>query len=297
MDNQTKLAIIAILVIIPLSSFAILNSEQSVFPKSLNQSEKIVVITSFNPLYEFTKQIGKEKIDVSVLVPFGIEPHDWEPTISDLQKIQNADLIIVNGVGFENWIDNVEAINSDVVIVDTSNGIFIIQNDPHIWLNPVFAQTQVENIAESIIKLDSTNEKFYRENTDNYISKLDMLDQQIKQELTECKKDFIAFHDAFSYFAIQYGLNQHTIISSNQPHEEPSSRTLESIINLAKDYDIKTIFAEEATDTRTSQVIANEIDGQVLILSPLEIDDSDNYISKMKTNLANLKEALCNWIL
>jgi len=167
-DKQTKLAIIAILVIIPLSSFAVLNSEQSVFPKSLNQSEKIVVITSFNPLYEFTKQIGKEKIDVSVLVPFGIEPHDWEPTISDLQKIQNADLIIVNGVGFENWIDNVEAINSDVVIVDTSNGISIIQNDPHIWLNPVFAQTQVENIAESIIKLDPTNKKFYRENTDNY---------------------------------------------------------------------------------------------------------------------------------
>jgi len=293
-DNQTKLAIIAISIIIPLSSFVVLNSEQSVFPKSLNQSEKIVVITSFNPLYEFTKQIGKEKIDVSVLVPFGIEPHDWEPTISDLQKIQNADLIIINGVGFENWIDNVEAINLDVVIVDTSNGISIIQNDPHIWLNPVSAQTQVENIARSIIKLDSTNKKFYRENTDNYISKLDMLDKQIKQELTECKKDFIAFHDAFSYFAIQYGLNQHTIISSNEPHEEPSSRTLESIINLAKDHNIKTIFAEEAADTRTSQVIANEIDGQVLVLSPLEIDDSDNYISKMETNLANLKEALCN---
>jgi len=256
--------------------------------------KKIVVITSFNPLYEFTKQIGKEKIDVSILVPFGIEPHDWEPTISDLQKIQSADLIIINGVGFENWIDNVEAINSDIVIVDTSNGISIIQNDPHIWLNPVFAQTQVENIAESIIKLDFTNEKFYRENTDNYISKLDLLDKQIKQELTECKKDFIAFHDAFSYFAIQYGLNQHTIISSNQPHEEPSSRTLESIINLAKDHDIKTIFAEEAANTRTSQVIANEIDGQVLVLSPLEIDDSDNYISKMETNLVNLKEALCN---
>jgi len=294
MDNQTKLAIIAISIIIPLSSFAVLNSEQSVFPKSLNQSEKIVVITSFNPLYEFTKQIGKEKVDVSVLVPFGIEPHDWEPTISDLQKIQNADLIIINGVGFENWIDKVGLINLDIVIVDTSNGISIIQNDPHIWLNPVFAQIQVENIAESIIKLDSTNEKFYRENTENYISKLKVLDKKIKQELSECKKDFIAFHDAFSYFAIEYGLNQHTIISSNEPHEEPSSRTLESIINLAKDYDIKIIFAEEAADTRTSQVIANEINGQVLVLSPLEITDSDNYISKMQTNLVNLKEALCN---
>jgi len=294
-DNQTKLAIIAILVIIPLSSFAVLNSAQSVFPaESLDQSEKIVVIASFNPLYEFTKQIGKEKVDVSVLVPFGIEPHDWEPTISDLQKIQNADLIIINGVGFENWIDKVGLINLDIVIVDTSNGISIIQNDPHIWLNPVFAQIQVENIAESIIKLDSTNEKFYRENTENYISKLKVLDKKIKQELSECKKDFIAFHDAFSYFAIQYGLNQHTIISSNQPHEEPSSRTLESIINLAKDYDIKTIFAEEAADTRTSQVIADEIDGKVLVLSPLEIDDSDNYISKLETNLVNLKEALCN---
>jgi len=293
-DNQSKLAIIAISIIIPLSSIAVLNSEQTVFPKLLHDSEKIAAITSFYSLYEFTNQVGKEKVDVSTLVPFGIEPHDWEPTISDIQKIQNADLIIINGIGFENWIDDVELINSDVVIVDTSNRISITQNDPHIWLNPVFAQTQVENIAVSLIKLDPTNEKSYRENADNYISQLDVLDEKIKQELSKCRKDFVAFHDAFSYFAIQYGLNQHTIISSNEPHEEPSSRTLESIINLARDHNIKTIFAEEAVDTRTSQVIADEIDGQVLVLSPLEIGNSDSYISKMENNLANLKEALCN---
>lgn len=294
MDNQTKLAIIAISVIIPLSSVAILNSEQTVFPESLHDSEKIVAITSFYPLYEFTNQIGQDKVDVSVLVPFGIEPHDWEPTINDLQKIQNTDLIIINGVGFENWIHDIESINSDVLLVDTSNGISVLQNDPHIWLNPVFAKTQVENIVESLIIIDPTNEKFYRNNADNYISQLDILDKKIIQELSQCKKDFVTFHDAFSYFAVQYGLNQHTIISSNEPHDEPSSKTLESIINLAKNYNIRIIFAEEAVDARTSQVIADEIGGQVLILSPLEIGNSDSYISKMENNLNNLKEALCN---
>ena len=296
MINQTRIAIISIAVIIPLSSFAVLNSSQSMIldePK-INE-QKVVAIASFFSLYEFTKEIGREKVDVTLLVPSGVEPHDWEPTIKDLQLMQQADVIIINGIGFENWIDNIDSVNSDVKVVDTSIGISILESDPHIWLNPVMAQKQVENIVDSLSKVDPLNEKYYKQNGISYIKKLEELDNKISYELSSCKKDFIAFHDAFSYFAIQYDLNQHTVLKSNEPHEEPTSKSLENIINLARDLDSNVIFTEEAVDKRTSQVIANEIGGKVLTLSPLEIGDSQiDYIKKMEENLLHLKEALCN---
>ncbi|KAG2479577.1 MAG: Periplasmic solute binding protein [Nitrosopumilales archaeon] len=296
MFNQTRIAIISIAVIIPLSSFAVLNSSQSIIldePK-INE-QKVVAIASFFPLYEFTKEIGREKVDVTLLVPSGVEPHDWEPTIKNLQLMQQADVIIINGIGFENWIDNIDSVNSDVKVVDTSIGISILESDPHIWLNPVMAQKQVENIVDSLSKVDPLNEKYYKQNGISYIKKLDELDNKISYELSSCKKDFISFHDAFSYFANQYDLNQHTVLKSNEPHEEPTSKSLENIINLARDLDSNVIFTEEAVDKRASQVIANEIGGKVLTLSPLEVGDSQtDYIKKMEENLLHLKEALCN---
>ncbi|MCH6585724.1 MAG: zinc ABC transporter substrate-binding protein [Thaumarchaeota archaeon] len=296
MFNQTRIAIISIAVIIPLSSFAVLNSSQSIIldePK-INE-QKVVAIASFFPLYEFTKEIGREKVDVTLLVPSGVEPHDWEPTIKNLQLMQQADVIIINGIGFENWIDNIDSVNSDVKVVDTSIGISILESDPHIWLNPVMAQKQVENIVDSLSKVDPLNEKYYKQNGISYIKKLEELDNKISYELSSCKKDFISFHDAFSYFANQYDLNQHTVLKSNEPHEEPTSKSLENIINLARDLDSNVIFTEEAVDKRASQVIANEIGGKVLTLSPLEVGDSQtDYIKKMEENLLHLKEALCN---
>ena len=280
------------------------------FAETPVENQKIVALASFYPLYEFTKEVGKDKVDVSLLVPPGIEPHDWEPSIQDLQRIQQADIIIINGIGFENWFKDIEKLNSELTIIDSSNGINIIKEididehedsnydsslgDPHIWLNPSLAKIQIKNIANGLIELDPDNISYYRANSENYIKKLDILDSKIRNELANCSKDFVAFHNAFIYFAKEYGLNQHTIVS-NEPHSEPTSKTLEKIINLAKEMKIQVIFTEEGVDKRTSEVIAKELGGKALTLSPLEISETNtSYIEKMEANLVNLKEALCN---
>ena len=120
-----------------------------------------------------------------------------------------------------------------------------------------------------------------------------LLDSKIRNELSNCNHDFIYFHNAFSYFADEYNLNQHTIISSINLHGEATAKTLEDVISTARELNIKVIFSEENVNTRTSEIIANEIGGKVLVLSPLEILSDDTYISKMTDNLNNLKEALC----
>jgi zinc transport system substrate-binding protein len=293
------MAIIAIVIIIPLSSLVVYGTDSKLQLSNINNS-KLQVISSFNPLYEFSQNVGQEKVDVTLLIPVGVEPHDWEPTVKDVQRMQNADLIIINGIGFENWVDNLEETGYSGEIVDTSNGILIktdeissVSGDPHIWLNPVYAKIQVQNIANAFSNSDPINEQYYQSNAAKYIEELDLLDSKIRAELYDCNNNFIAFHDAFSYFADEYNLNQHTIISSNDSHGEATAKTLENIISTAKKFNINVIFAEESVDTRTSTIIANEIDGRVLVLSPLEVVTDGTYISRMTENLENLKEALC----
>jgi len=329
---QIKLAIIAIAIVIPLSSFAVTQTNYN-SEISSNVYSKLQVVTSANFLYEFTQTIGNEIIDVSLLVPMGVDPHDWEPTIRDTERLQRANMIIINGIGYEHWIDSLDTSGYQGIIVDTSDGILIDDEkhddekhddekhddekhddekhddekhddekhddekhgnlDPHIWLNPVYAQLQVKNIANALSNSDPENKKYYQSNAEIYITELDSLDSKIRNDLSNCRTDFITFHNAFSYFSKEYGLTQHTIISSNDSHGEVTPKTLENIISLAKELNIKVIFAEESTSIKTSQVIADEIGGKVLVLSPLEITSTSNYISKMNQNLENLQEALC----
>ena len=416
MNTQIKLAIIAIAIVIPLASLAITQPNLS-SEISTTENSKLQIVTSANFLYEFSQNIGKEMIDVTLLVPMGADPHDWEPTIRDTERLQEADMIIVNGIGYEHWLNSLEVTDIPGILVDTSNGISTLDSakydeekhddhakedghdehteefyeeiahvieefeegqitqlqsieeieeillehegdghghegaiedienliheiedghiegaegleeihhlvsgedvhddhakedghddedkhdehnhgalDPHIWLNPVFAQLQVKNIANALSNSDPTNKNYYQSNAAIYNQELDLLDSKIRTELSGCKTDFITFHDAFSYFSEEYGLTQHTIISSIDSHGEVTPKTLENIISLARELNIKVIFAEESTSTKTSQVIADEIGGKVLVLSPLEIVSDETYVEKMTQNLQSLKDALC----
>ena len=314
MVNQTKMGIIAIIAVITLASFAVWNTNQSVESfESGSKTQEINVLASFYPIEEFTKKVGKDKGNVSLLVNPGVEPHDWEPSIKDIQRMQEANLIIINGLGIENWADDISTINSGVTVVDTSYGIESIKvnpennlsilgnesrefmTDPHIWLNPVTIKVQVQNIADALIELDPENGNYYQKNADSYKLELDILDEKIREELSKCNKDFFAFHNAFAYFALEYGLNQHTVLKSIDPFEDPSPKDIQKVIDLAKTLETSVIFTEEFVNRKVSQVIADEIGSKVLVLSPLEFgDENGTFLERMEQNLDNLKVALCN---
>lgn len=185
-------------------------------------------------------------------------------------------------------------------MVDTSKGANIAKTgstiDPHIWQDPILVKNQVKNIEDALIKIDPTNREYYQKNA---IHTLDSLDILIRSTLQTCeKKDFIAFHDAFSYFATRYGLNQHSI-QGVSPDGEVLSQRIQEIIELARDLGINVVYSEELVDHRFAEVIAQEIpNGKVLVLSPVEgIEEQEQnagigYIDKMKENLNNLKEGL-----
>ena len=286
----------------PTSSELGSQSNDSSITQSLGASPHTTakVVTSFFPLYDFAKHVGGNKVNVTTLVPIGVEPHDWEPTAQQMQRLLSADLFVYNGAGIDKWADKIET----KLKVNASEGLPLLtdnngNHDPHTWLDPVLAKRQVELIRNGLIKSDPQNTDYYIRNAQSYIAQLDSLDAEIKSELSTCAKtDFIAFHSAFSYFSNRYGLHQYTILGED-PEGEIQPQTLERLVNLAKQYSIHVIYSEEFLDPRNAQVIADEIpNGKVLVLSPIEGVRADEqqagigYLEKMRQNLENLKEGL-----
>jgi zinc transport system substrate-binding protein len=307
--NQKMMSLIALAVGIPLvmawvasSGGLLLSSPKPGTSESTDASSNhtLMVVTSFYPLFDFAKYIGGDKVNVTTMVPVGIEPHDWEPTTQQIQRLLSADLFVYNGAGIDRWADIVET----KLKVNASDGLQLIRDktgnaDPHTWLDPVMAKRQVELIRNGLIKADPQNTDYYIQNAQSYIAQLDSLDAKIKLELSNCSKtDFIAFHKAFSYFSLRYGLNQHSVLGED-PEGEIQPQTLEQLISFAKQYDIHIIYSEDLIDPRNAQVIADEIpNGKVLVLSPIEgLNDTERkegigYIEKMEQNLENLKQGL-----
>lgn len=256
------------------------------------------IFASFYPIYDFVEKIGMDKVDVSTIVPNGVEPHDFEPTPKQVTELQNADLIFVNGASFETWINDIANSN----IVDLSSNITIEKTNsspnPHFWLDPILVESMAEEIYDTLVSLDPNNTVYYQNNLKQFGDKLELLNSNIKNNLTNCAlNDFIAFHDAFGYFAKRYGLTQH-VIGGMSPEMDVNPQKLTESIKLAKQLGITTIFSEANIEPRLSNTIANEIRGKVLILNPLEMitqeehDLKEDYFSKMYDNLNNLKIAL-----
>jgi zinc transport system substrate-binding protein len=262
------------------------------------------VVSSFFPIGEFVKKIGGNLIDSSLMIPVGLEPHDYEPTITQMQNVSSADVLVYNGLGMENWIDKMSVPHK----IDASSGLKVLYSDknnktidPHVWLDPVLAKKEVENIRDGLIKIDPKNRDYYMNNTLHFLNNLDGIDREVKTDLLSCKKkDFISFHNAFSYFAKQYGLNQHSIFGT--PEAEVTPQHLAEIINTAKSLHLNVIYSEELIDPRYASVVAQEIpNGKVLVLSPIEgLTKSEQasgigYLDKMQQNIRNLMEGLeCN---
>ncbi len=279
-------------------------------PAAVPEDGRAKVVASFFPLYDFTRNVAGDRADVSVFIPSGVEPHDWEPTPQNVAQAESADLLIYNGAGFESWIADINPKNA----VDATAGLELMaateeheeeeehegeEFDPHVWLDPVLAKHQVSAIRDGLVRVDPDNADYYRDNAARYLAELDELDAFIRSELSLCEKtDFISFHSAFSYFANRYGLTQHAI-QGLAPEGEVLPQRIQEVKSLANELGISVIYAEELVDPRLAQVIAGEIPGgQVLVLSPLEGVNAEEerkgtgYIDKMRENVENLKVGL-----
>ena len=272
------------------------------------RNAKPQVVTSFYPLYFFTKEIAGAYVDVYNITPAGAEPHDYEPTPNDVVKLETSNLVVVNG-NLEPWIDKISEelsikripvirVGANLVSQDFINEKGAQVKDPHIWLSPPLAKKIVQIIANNLITIDQVNKTYYRVNASELERALDKLDTQFKEGLAHCQqKDFVTSHAAFGYLATQYGIRQ-IGIAGLSPDAEPSAKELADVTSFVKKNNIKYIFFETLASPKLSQTIAAETGAQTLVLNPLEgltpreIAQGKNYFTEMTQNLANLRIAL-----
>jgi len=272
-----------------------------------NVKGKIRVSASFYPLAHFARQAGGNKIDVVQILPMGIEPHDFEPSPSDIGRIYNSNLFIYNGAGFEPWADKIvdDLEGKGVVILKMSDYFDLLKTDkdktvtdPHVWVDPVNAKREMELISEALIKIDKSNENYYQEKSHEYISKLDILNKEMIVGLGDCSRnEIIVSHNAFSYLSKRYNF-QTLSIAGISPDQEPSPRSIGETAKLAKEKNIKYIFFETLVSPKLSETLAKEVGAKTLVLNPVEsltseeIAQNKDYISLMEDNIINLKLAL-----
>lgn len=258
-----------------------------------NSNGKIKIVASFFPLADFARQIGQDKVSIDVL--FAQTPEVSGVTMKDISKLKEADLVLINGVGFEIALKDIFKSEASLEnkIIDTSAGIELIENDPHIWLDPYRAFLQARNIKQALITIDPQNQNYYEINFRTLAEAINNIDLKIANSLDRFgKKDFVSFHDAFIYFNARYGLNKVAVIEEFAG-KEPSARYLAEVIDKIKSNNIKTIFSEPQFSPKIIEAIAKDLGLKVFSLDPIETGDlqKESYISKMEKNLETLIRA------
>jgi zinc transport system substrate-binding protein len=284
------------------------------------EEKKLKVVTTLFPLYDFARQVGREKIEVNLLLPPGVEAHAFEPRPADIKRIQDSDIFLFTNKFMEPWVGGLlKGIDTTGLnIVDTSKGITLLQKthnhgdeehahtdesgnaDPHIWLDLSNAMRMVDTIASQFIVKDPRDKDFYAKNADEYKKKLEELDKKYKNALSHCRSRVIvhAGHFAFGYLAKRYGITYVSAYKGFSPDAEPTPRRLVEITKTVRKYGINYIYYEELAAPRVADVIAKETGCGLLMLHGAhnvtreEMESGVTFISLMEKNLQNLKAGL-----
>lgn len=289
-------------------------------------SDKLQIVATFYPMYEFARQVAGDAAEVTLLVPAGVEPHDWEPSAKDMARIHNADVFVYNGI-VENWAEKAlsSTKNDKRIVVEASHNLPLLKPaegeeaepgegggdshagdgeghdhavDPHVWLSPLLAQMQVAAIVEGLCQADPNRALQYVENATAYQTKLAALDSEYRAALDGLThRAFVTQHAAFSYLAREYNLVQKPI-SGLSPEREPSPDKMAEIIQFVRENQVKTIFFETMVDPKIAETIAKEVKAETAVLNPIEgltaeeKANGDDYMSIMRRNLQELTKAL-----
>ena len=265
--------------------------------KEASSNEKIQVMTTFYPMYEFTKQVVGDKGDVELLIPAGTEPHDFEPSAKDLAKISDSDVFVYNSPELETWTDNLtDTIDTkQTEIIQASKDIKLMEGtehdheeahdhdtqeheehghshelDPHVWLDPALAIKEVETIRDQLSKKYPDDKAAFEKNAASYIDELKKLDEEFQTAFKDAKnKTFVTQHAAFGYLANQYGLTQEAIAGIS-PDQEPSPSRLSELKHYVDDNQVKVIYFEENASSKVAETLSKETGVKLEVLNPLE---------------------------
>lgn len=280
--------------------------ERMVRPQGADDG-RVQVLTTFVPLFSAAAQVAGSDARVENLLATGVGPHDYAFTPADIEKVQRADVVVMLGLGLDDWVrDAVATANPNAWVIVASIGVptdvatdeeEALEHggiDPHIWLDPIRMQQITRTIAAGLAEADPAHAAGYAERSASFVKDLDALDHDISTALEPITdRRFVAYHSAFHYFADRYGLNQIAVLQMS-PGAEPSPRVVADTVDLIKREKVRAIFSEPQFSPQVIQLVARETGRTTHILDTLETGElsADTYIRVMRRNLDALHTAL-----
>jgi len=273
-------------------------------------SASLRVVASISPIASLVAAVGGSKIQLATLVPLGVSPETYDPRPKDLVTLSRARLLVENGAGLETWLDKLiaNAAKNDLHVLVLSDGLPVADRDPHapagmsgnphLWLDPVFAQAYVRKIAAELERLDPPNRAYYARNERTEVRRLRALDAWIRAQLSKVPPDrrtAIVFHDAWYYFDRRYGIRDVGAVELT-PGQEPSAEYFAKLISLARSRHVRAAFAEPQFSPKLIRQLAESAD--IHTVSDL-YDDTlgdapgiDTYEGMLRYDVANMVRAM-----
>jgi zinc transport system substrate-binding protein len=311
---------IFILVIVVIIVQVVMMKENSKHENSISNAP--IGLSTF-PLYDIAKNIAGDTQNLFMIMPFGIDSHNFEPTPLLVAKMQHSPLTIYSGAGLQPWIEDFDFENRGVdmshyvklKVIDASKSEHSHSHhhgdehhehhthqkgyiDHHYWLDIDNMIKMAEVMTREFIVLSPKNKELYIKNKDDYIAMLEKLDKEYKTKLSECKKDTIVVnHNAFSYLSDKYGFNSDPL-SGLSNDEMPDAKTMINLVKVIKEHNLSTIFYESFSSDKAIKNVASEAGVKIEILYPLgnitasQAKQDMSYEDIMRQNLEKIAQAL-----
>ena len=297
-----------------------------VAPRQTNDSSSggkgFKVMTTFLPITLFTRAVAGDCAEVTALIPPNTGPHDFQSKPGDLAALREARVLVKNGLGMEAFLEKLVSSsgNSQLVVIDSSRGIATIDSpeepghteaehgkeqghghahgevNPHIWLDPLRAVQQVENIRDGLVKADPSCAEGYRRNAEAYTTQLRALNTELAGQLKPFQgKTFVAFHDFAPYFAERFGLKAEFMV--DVPEINPSPADLQRVSEIVERTQLRALLTEPQEGNRSFNALARDLGVKISVFDPMETAseqasrDPGTYLSVMRRNVADLRQA------
>ncbi|MBU5668707.1 metal ABC transporter substrate-binding protein [Peptoniphilus sp. MSJ-1] len=295
-----------LLILMFLSIFLTACSSDSAQKKEDTSSNKKVVYATFFPVYDLSKRIIGDKMEIKTIIKGNQEPHDFELQTQDMVNISKADLIIYNGANMESFIPSLmDTVKDDSKFLDLSSNLSLLAKrdelskddvrvNPHTWLSIKNAIVELNEIYEKVSEIDPENKDYYKENLGKSVKEFEALDNKFQEELLKVKSDekyFVVSHAAFNYLAKDYGLKQ-VAVTGISPEEEPSAKQLKEIADFVEKHNISTIFFEGKATPKVAETLAkttNTKTDTIYTMESLTDEEAEmGYLKLMELNLEAL---------
>lgn len=279
------------------------------------------VVTTFLPITLFTRAVAGDCAEVTALIPAASGPHDFQARPGDVAAIRNARVLVKNGLGMESFLDKLVqgAENPALKVIDSSRGIATLENpqepaaepadgqdhdhghdhgpiNPHIWLDPVRAAQQVDNIRDGLIAADPACAEGYRRNAAAFTGQLRQLDTEFAKQLAPFRgKTFVVVHDFAPYFAERYGLKAEYLV--DVPEQNPSPADLSRVADTVKRSQLRALLSEPQEGHRSFNALAGDLGIRISLFDPMETGTEESsrnpatYGAVMGRNVTDLVSA------